>query len=491
MNYYAIHINNELKYTKLLDGLPGGGKDFCMGERTEDRMQACMKRVVLEPVHEQEYAQPLLTLFDELVAWDLASGNIRTIFYTEGRERLRENRTAQELQAFAWNHVHPRECRQFRAFFSSAHMGELSGSKTPDKLVFRQRTAEGGYVWVQAVAIPAGSGSNTILCYVRDLGKEEQERYMQEQIIDRYVYRKCDFFLCLDGDTGYYEILKKNDSRIQGQMPSSGNYKQELEACIRKYVAPEDRDMLLEKASMGNVLDVLEREGELMVSYGETGQDGQYVRKLLRYVYFDRQERKVLLMRQDITAEYLEQSRQKKRLNDALLHARIDSLTGLYNRQAVNAKINGILGDWAVMPASVLLFIDLDNFKTVNDTLGHRYGDKVLCSVADCFRQVLRTSDIIGRVGGDEFVAFPPGVASEEEAGECAGRLCQAVSRIPGLKLKDRGLSCSIGGAVCPRDGRDFDSLLMKADMAVYEAKRRGKNQFAFYQPGMKPHSAP
>ena len=59
------------------------------------------------------------------------------------------------------------------------------------------------------------------------------------------------------------------------------------------------------------------------------------------------------------------------------------------------------------------------------------------------------------------------------------------------MKLKDRGLSCSIGGAVCPRDGRDYDSLLMKADMAVYEAKRRGKNQFAFYQPGMKPHSAP
>ena len=83
------------------------------------------------------------------------------------------------------------------------------------------------------------------------------------------------------------------------------------------------------------------------------------------------------------------------------------------------------------MPPSVLLFIDLDNFKTVNDTLGHRYGDKVLCSVAECFRQVLRPSDIIGRVGGDEFVAFLSGVASLDEARECAGRLCQAVSRIP------------------------------------------------------------
>lgn len=119
----------------------------------------------------------------------------------------------------------------------------------------------------------------------------------------------------------------------------------------------EDRDLLLEKASMNNVLDVLEREGELMVSYGEKGMDGRYARKLLRYVYFDRQERKILLMRQDITAEYLEQRRQKKRLSDALLHARIDSLTGLYNRQAVNAKINGILGEAAVMPPSVLLLL--------------------------------------------------------------------------------------------------------------------------------------
>ncbi len=195
-------------------------------------------------------------------------------------------------------------------------MKELYGSKHPEKLVYRQRTAEGGYVWVEVVAITAGGGG-TMLCYVRDMGKEEQKRYIQEQIIDQYVYKKCDFFLCLDGDTGYYEILQKNDSRIQGQMPHSGNYEQELEECIRKYVVSEDRDLLLEKASMNNVLDVLEREGELMVSYGEKGTDGRYARKLLRYVYFDRQEQKILLMRQDITAEYLEQRRQKKRLSDA------------------------------------------------------------------------------------------------------------------------------------------------------------------------------
>ena len=83
----------------------------------------------------------------------------------------------------------------------------------------------------------------------------------------------------------------------------------------------EDRDLLLEKASMNNVLDVLEREGELMVSYGEKGTDGRYARKFFAmYTLTDRRER--FSMRQDITAEYLEQRRQKKRLSDALLHAR-------------------------------------------------------------------------------------------------------------------------------------------------------------------------
>ena len=186
-----------------------------MGEGTEDRRQVCGKRVVQEPGLEKEYAQPLLTLFDELLAWDPASGDSRIIFYTEAEAGC--GRTVQSGNSgICLEPCTSRECRQFLAFFSSVHMKELSASRHPDKLVYRQRTAEGDYVWVEAVAIAAGNGG-AILCYVRDMGKEEQKRYMQEQIIDRYVYRNCDFFLCLDGGTGYYEMLQKNDSRIQGR----------------------------------------------------------------------------------------------------------------------------------------------------------------------------------------------------------------------------------------------------------------------------------
>lgn len=460
-----------------------------MDKRTEDRGPERQRRVVLEQGPVGECARVLTALFDELVALDLDTGCCRTIFYTQGKNRLSINRTVEELQAFARSYVHPDECRQFQAFFEAEYLKEQLGSGGGMRLVFRQRIPAQGYVWVEAVTAPSETEDKVMLCYVSDLGREEQERCMLKHIVDRYVYRDCDYFLCLDADSDTYDLLQKNDSQILTLLPAFGCYSRQREACISQYVVLEDRERLLKESSVDHVLDVLEREGELVVTYGVIGQDAGYLRKQLRYSYYDRQEHKILLMRRDITEEYMEQCRQKKRLSDALLHARIDFLTGLYNRQAINLKVDGILNESGA-PPSALLFIDLDNFKSVNDTLGHAYGDKVLCHVADCFRQVLRSSDLIGRVGGDEFVAFLPGISSPDQAGEYAGRLCQAVSRIEGLKLGERGLSCSIGGAVCPLDGRDYHTLLQKADIAVYEAKRRGKNQFAFYRMGMRPHSS-
>ena len=200
-----------------------GERKFCMGEGTEDRTQAYMKHVVLEPEHEKEYAQPLLTLFDELLAWDLASGDSRIIFYTEGRGRLWENRTEQEFQAFAWSHVHPRECSRFRTFFSTVHMKELSADRNPDRLVYRQRTEEGDYVWVEVVAITAGGG--TMLCYVRDMGKEEQKRYMQEQISScawmgtRVTMKSCRKMTAVFRDRCHIqEIMNRSWRHVSGSM---------------------------------------------------------------------------------------------------------------------------------------------------------------------------------------------------------------------------------------------------------------------------------
>lgn len=451
-----------------------------MKEKADDRKQMNRNRVVLDPEREREYALPLSGLFDELLVCDLEDGTCRTIFYTEGKSRLSVNRNLEEFQIFAQRYVHPEECGKFQSFFRIKHMRELSAGGQAGRMVFRQKTPREEYIWVEAAAVPSGE-EGIMLCYVHDLGQEEQERYMLRQIVDRYVYRNCQWLICLDAERDAYDILQKNNQRIIGDK-ITGCYSRGVRECLGQYVVPEDREMFLRRASLSHVLKVLEQEGEFSFTYGTNGPDGEYVRRQLTYVYYDKPSRKILLMCRDITREYTEQCRQKKRLNDALLHARIDSLTSLYNRQAMRSKISAMLEDHT-SPAAVLLFIDLDNFKSVNDTLGHPCGDKVLSCVSRAFRQVLRSSDIIGRVGGDEFVAFLAGVSSQEEAGECAGRLCQAVSRIPDLEQMDLELSCSIGGSVCPRDGTDYETLLRKADMAVYEAKRRGKNRYVFYGP--------
>ena len=166
------------------------------------------------------------------------------------------------------------------------------------------------------------------------------------------------------------------------------------------------------------------------------------------------------------------------------MHARTDSLTGLSNRQTIHGEISGFLSETSA-PRGVLLFLDLDNFKKVNDTMGHRVGDHVLCRVAKLFRRTLRSSDFIGRVGGDEFVVLLTGISSREEGMEYAGRMCSAVEHMEDPLLGEHKLSCSIGGVVCPGDGTEYDTLFVKADAALYEAKHRGRNQWVFFVPGM------
>ena len=246
-----------------------------------------------------------------------------------------------------------------------------------------------------------------------------------------------------------------------------------------------DREMVAREMEIKHVLSVLDKEGEHVLTYGVKDPEKGYLRKRFQYVYYDRPGRIVFLLRNDITEEYQEQCRQKERLRDALKNARVDSLTGLYNRQAISREISRFLGS-PTCTRAVLLFMDLDDFKRINDTMGHRSGDYALRCVADLFRHTLRATDMVGRIGGDEFVALLTGISAKEGGVECAKRLCEAVGSMEDPNLGGLRLSCSIGGAICPKDGTDYDTLFVKADTAAYEAKRQGKNRYVFYTPGLE-----
>lgn len=163
-----------------------------------------------------------------------------------------------------------------------------------------------------------------------------------------------------------------------------------------------------------------------------------------------------------------------------------DVLTGLPNRAQLNRETLRLLTDASQNSSQVaILFIDLDRFKRVNDTQGHSAGDEVLSEIARRLRNCVRSEDVIGRLGGDEFLAVLQD-CDVHRAAHVAGRILKALYQPITVNAKydtSITLSAGIGVSLYPHDGQDADTLLRNADMAMYKAKSTGRNQVHFYAP--------
>jgi diguanylate cyclase (GGDEF)-like protein/PAS domain S-box-containing protein len=174
-------------------------------------------------------------------------------------------------------------------------------------------------------------------------------------------------------------------------------------------------------------------------------------------------------------------------LAEKLAHmAQHDALTGLPNRLLLADRIKTAI---AIAPRHDsnpgLLFLDLDGFKHVNDTLGHGVGDKLLQSVAERLSACVRASDTVSRLGGDEFVVLLAEIAHPEDAAIAAGRMLQAVSAPHLIDQHELHVGTSIGVSLYPSDGSDAETLIKNADTAMYQAKANGRSSYRFYEPGM------
>lgn len=157
-----------------------------------------------------------------------------------------------------------------------------------------------------------------------------------------------------------------------------------------------------------------------------------------------------------------------------------DLLTDLYNKIATERRIQEFMDENSDTQCLMFLF-DIDNFKKINDTMGHAFGDEVLRSLGHQLKSEFRVTDIMGRTGGDEFTLFLKSIKSDEQLEREGTRITNFFHQFKAGEYVKYSATASIGAAVYPRDAKNFQELYKAADSALYEAKRRGKNQLVFY----------
>ncbi|MEG1996052.1 MAG: GGDEF domain-containing protein [Oscillospiraceae bacterium] len=179
---------------------------------------------------------------------------------------------------------------------------------------------------------------------------------------------------------------------------------------------------------------------------------------------------------------FLKDSDQDIKSRQQLEHsADTDELTGLLNRKSITEKIDECISTYGKKDRHAMLFIDLDSFKSINDHFGHLFADNVLKETARKFHSTFRNNDLVGRIGGDEFLVFMKNVNSIQSIKKKLDTLMKA----PLFSYSDGKLSitmtCSIGVSIYDGDGKDFKLLYSQADKAMYKVKNSGKNNIAFY----------
>ena len=331
------------------------------------------------------------------------------------------------------------------------------------------------WVWVSAEARNDPETGPWFHCTFHDITeeKESQEQLaVSEQRYEIVLSQMQDIIFELDCQTFEIYYSPNFEKKFGYSIPPDGF----PDSMFATDIIYEDDKSLLRKKFQ----DILQGAKSMQHEYRIKKKDGTYLwvevhATAIREPYG--RLRKILGIITDIDSR-------KKEIIEVRKTAVLDPLTNLLNRRECIRKIEEYIRQSRSMAA--FLLIDVDNFKTINDTMGHAYGDSVLTELAAGMRTLFRQTDIVARLGGDEFVIFMTNIQEADNA----------VTKINGIlslfhqyerTIETCNISCSIGCSLYPEHGTTFSALFQKADTAMYHAKKRGKAQYYIYEEGKSP----
>lgn len=290
---------------------------------------------------------------------------------------------------------------------------------------------------------------------------------LYESIFELDITHNC---ACGEGTKQYFESLG-----IKRDLP----YDQALEIIAQKQVKGDYIQGYLDIFAPQHVLEVY-KSGINTLTYDflflESPDDYRWMRINARIFYWaSNQSIRMITYRQNIDAE-------KKREIMLLEKSQMDSLTGLYNKRTTEDMISAILcKDASNKLRHAFIVFDIDNFKYINDTFGHTFGDSVIIEFAEELRSQFRDSDIVGRIGGDEFAAFMRDFHDIDSVINKLDRFCSKLSRKDFGKTNSYYISTSIGVSLFPDHGNSYRELYEKADQALYYTKGHGKGSYCIF----------
>ena len=315
-------------------------------------------------------------------------------------------------------------------------------------------------------------GDITALCVMYDVSEQIKEKIEFEHR-NNAIRSICDDFTSI-----LYVNLEEDSAEFYREDKTLGNWKENLRYSemmnlfAQKFVTEKDRADFKYYTSISFLKNKLATEGQFCFEYERKCVDGKIRTHELK-IRKDKNDASrtcaifgVKNIENDVKL--------RNELKQALDLAYTDHLTGLYNQQGLAVKSTELLKNKCVK--SAVMFMDLDNFKSVNDAYGHAMGDKVLVEVGRILKEETRGKDVVGRYGGDEFVALIYDIRNNQEAEEVMERISRSISNVCvrlGLSTK---ITASIGLSFTDQTGYDYRYLKEIADDRLYIAKKRGKN---------------